>query len=93
MFDDDFEDTLKELQQADFAIMNGISYFGRKNVQAHASKMYAMIFDIDGVTDDTLGNFLKSAYSEFTIYPLPNYIILSGHGIHLYYIFDYAIPL
>lgn len=93
LFDDDFEETLKELQQADFAILNGITYFGRKNVQAHASKMYAMIFDIDGVTDDTLGNFLKSAYSKFTIYPLPNYIILSGHGIHLYYIFDYAIPL
>ena len=94
MFDDDFEETLKELQQADFAIMNGISYFGRKNVQAHASKMYAMIFDIDGVTDETLGNFLKSAFSkDYNIYPLPNYIVLSGHGIHLYYLFETPIPL
>lgn len=94
MFDDDFEETLKELQQADFAIMNGITYFGRKNVQAHASKMYAMIFDIDGVTDETLGNFLKGAFTDdYTIYPLPNYIILSGNGIHLYYLFENAIPL
>lgn len=93
MFDDTFEETLKELQEADFCIMNGLSYFGRKNVQEHASKMYAMIFDLDGVTDETLGNFLHSCFSDFTIYPLPNYIILSGHGVHLYYVFEYPIPL
>ena len=93
LFDDTFEETLKELQEADFCIMNGISYFGRKNVQEHASKMYAMIFDLDGVTDETLGNFLHSCFSDFTIYPLPNYIILSGHGVHLYYVFEYPIPL
>ena len=93
MFDDTFEETLKELQEADFCIMNGLSYFGRKNVQEHASKMYAMIFDLDGVTDETLGNFLHSCFSDFIIYPLPNYIILSGHGVHLYYVFEYPIPL
>lgn len=93
LFDDTFEETLHELQQADFAIMNGLSYFGRKNVQEHASKMFAMIFDLDGVTEETLGNFLHSCFSDFTIYPLPNYIILSGHGVHLYYVFEYPIPL
>ena len=30
MFDDTFEKTLKELQEADFAILNGLTYFGRK---------------------------------------------------------------
>lgn len=94
MFDDTFEETLEELQQADFAIMNGISYFGRKNLQEHASKMFAMIFDLDGVTEETLGNFLHSCFTkEFNIYPLPNYIILSGHGVHLYYVFEYPISL
>lgn len=48
MFDDTFEKTLKELQEADFAILNGLTYFGRKNVQEHASTMRAMIFDLDG---------------------------------------------
>lgn len=94
MFDDTFEETLEELQQADFAIMNGISYFGRKNLQEHASKMFAMIFDLDGVTEETLGNFLHSCFTkDFNIYPLPNYIILSGHGVHLYYVFEYPISL
>lgn len=92
MFEDTFEDTLKELQEADFCILNGISYFGRKNVQEHASKMFAMIFDLDGVTDKTLHAFLNGAY-EVDAYPVPNYIILSGHGVHLYYLFEDPIPL
>ncbi len=94
MFEDTFEDLLEELQSADFAILNGISYFGKKNVQAHASKMFGMIFDLDGVTDSTLNAFLSGASTnEFDIYPYPNYIALSGHGVHLYYIFEEPIPL
>lgn len=94
MFDDTFEETLKELQEADFSILNGVTYFGRKNLQENASKMYAMILDFDGVTDKLLNNFLHGAFSkDFDIYPVPNYMALSGHGIHLYYIFDEPIPL
>lgn len=92
MFDDTFEDTLKELQQADFSIINGLTYFGRRNLQNNASKMYAMIFDLDGVTDATLNAFLNGAF-EVDAYPIPNYIVLSGNGVHLYYVFEYAIPL
>lgn len=93
-FEDTFEETLQELQQSDFAIINGISYFGRRNTQEHASKMYCMIFDLDGVTDSTLKNFLHGAYTkDYTIYPIPNYIITSGHGVHLYYLFEEPVPL
>ena len=92
MFEDTFEEILKELQAADFCIINGLTYFGRKNVQEHASKMFAMIFDLDGVTDTTLNAFLNGAY-EVDAYPIPNYIILSGHGVHLYYLFEDPIPL
>lgn len=92
MFDDTFEETLEELQKADFAILNGITYFGRKNLQEHASKMYAMIFDVDGVTDKTLNAFLSGA-TRAEVYPVPNYVVLSGHGIHLYYVFEEPVPL
>ena len=92
MFDDTFEETLAELQQADFAILNGLTYFGRRNVQEHASKMYAMIFDIDGVTDIKMESFLSGALRA-EAYPVPNYIVLSGHGVHLYYVFEYPVPL
>ena len=92
MFEDTFEGTLEELQKADFAILNGISYFGRRNVQEHASKIYAMIFDLDGVDDRNLNAFLSGA-CKADAYPVPNYIILSGHGVHLYYLFDEPISL
>lgn len=92
-FEDTFEETLWELQEANgFCILNGISYFGRKNVQEHASKMFAMIFDLDGVTDKTLNAFLSGAING-QAYPVPNYIALSGHGVHLYYVFEEPVSL
>lgn len=92
MFDDTFEKTLKELQDADFAILNGITYFGRKNVQEHASTMRAMIFDLDGTDAKHLANFFSGAFRG-NAYPVPNYVVMSGHNVHLYYVFEYAIPL
>lgn len=92
MFDDTFEESLRELQEADFAIINGITYFGRKNLQAAANKMYCMIFDLDGVTETTLNNFLSGAIKA-EAYPVPNYIALSGHGAHLYYLFEEPLSL
>lgn len=93
LFEDTFEETLKELQEADgFSILNGLTYFGRRNVQEHASKMFALIFDLDGITDKTLNAFLSGA-ARAGAYPVPNYIALSGHGIHLYYVFEEPISL
>lgn len=92
MFDDTFEKSLKELQEADFAILNGLTYFGRKNVQDHASTMRAMIFDLDGTDAKHLANFFSGAIRG-DAYPVPNYVVMSGHNIHLYYVFEYAVPL
>ena len=94
MFEDTFEKWLGEAQKADFAILNGVSYFGRKNLMEHGSQMYALIVDLDGVTSKTLGTFLYGAtVKEEYIYPMPNYIALSGHGVHLYYVFDMPVSL
>lgn len=92
LFEDTFEETLKEAQTADFTLVNGITYFGRKNVQQHASKMYAMIFDLDSVDEDTVTAFMSGAIVAGA-YPVPNYVIMSGSGLHLYYIFDEPISL
>ncbi len=91
LFSDTFESNLNFLQERDFAIINGITYFGRKNVQSHASKMFAMILDLDGVDEQGLKNFLFGAGNGF--YPIPNYFALSGHGVHLYYLFETPISL
>lgn len=91
-FEETFEETLKELQEADFAIINGLSYFGRKNLQASANRMHALIFDLDDVNDEKVNNFLSGAFVA-EAYPIPNYIALSGHGLHLYYVLEEPVPL
>lgn len=91
MFDDTFEQSLRELQKAEFSILSGLSYFGKTNSIMSASKCYALIFDLDGVTEKSLNNFFFGMGND--VYPKPNYVALSGHGVHLYYVFDEPISL
>lgn len=94
MLDDTFEESLKELQECDLAILNGITYFGKKNIQAAANKMYALIIDLDGISDSGLNNLLSGATNKsFNLYPFFNYIILSGSGVHLYLLLEEPLPL
>lgn len=96
LFKDTFFDELKTLQRADFAILNGVTYFGRKNLSEHASKMYAMIFDLDDLDIMNLANFLHNCNQNGKVppfYPKPNIIACSGHGLHLYYLFENPINL
>lgn len=92
MFADQFAGILEnELQQADFAIINGLSYFGRRNIHQYADQMFAMVFDLDGQTPQTLRNFFSGCLGNW--YPTPNYVALSGHGVHLYYLFEKPVKL
>jgi hypothetical protein len=92
LFEDTFEKYIKESQKADFTLINGLTYFGKKNIQQNASKMFAMIFDLDDVDADTV-TALMSGSIVADVYPHPNYVILSGSGLHLYYLFDEPISL
>jgi hypothetical protein len=97
LFEDTFEETLAEFQQADWAITNGLTYWGRANTADRQSKMCAMIFDLDGVDDKRLNAFLHgatgTAFGGHGLYPIPQYVILSGHNVHLYYVFDEPVSL
>lgn len=88
LFEDTFEETIAEFQKADWAITNGLTYWGRANTAEAQSKMCAMIFDLDGQDDGTLRNLLYNCRSDYPIYPEPNYVILSGHNVHLYYVLE-----
>ena len=88
LFEDTVEETLAEFQKADWAIANGLTYWGRANTAEAQSKMCAMVFDLDGQDDGTLTAFLSNCRSDYPLYPEPNYIILSGHNVHLYYVLE-----
>lgn len=92
LFDDTFEETLREFQEMDWAVVSGCTYWGRSNDAAHQSKLCAMIFDLDGQDGDTIDNFLSGAFAS-RAYPVPNFVVLSGNGVHLYYVFAEPVSL
>lgn len=74
-----------------FAIMSPITYVGRNNTQENARYLYAMAFDLDGVS-------LRKHHKMFDLVkrgmmPMPNLIVNSGHGYHLYYLLEDPVPL
>lgn len=92
MFEDTFEDTLREFQAYEWAFMSGCTYWGRKNDSEHQSKLYALIVDLDGVTPRTLNAFFSGAIRA-KVYPIPNHLVLSGNGVHLYYVLEEPLEL
>ncbi len=95
LLEDTFEDTLAEFQRADWAITNGLTYWGKSNTAERQSKLCAMIFDLDGVRfkeGKGLVGFLHGAIKG-GVYPVPQYIVLSGHNVHLYYVLEEPLSL
>lgn len=77
-----------------------VSYFGKNRSAANARFLHAFTIDLDGVGTEQLGNILKqirNGYDQslplWTSLPQPTFIVNSGTGIHLYYVFPNPIPL
>lgn len=98
VFEDTFEEQLRRFQeQADWAILNGLTYWGRVNDGQHQNKLCALVFDYDidkqKQVPKKLYNFLYGAFSESKLYPIPNYMVLSSHNVHLYYVLEEPLDL
>ena len=74
-----------------FAIMSPITYVGRNNTQENARYLYAMAFDLDGVSMRCHRKMFELV--EKGIMPMPNLIVNSGHGYHLYYLLENPVAL
>ena len=78
-----------------FNILSCISYAGKDNTMDNARFMYALVLDLDNLQANKT-NGLELLFDYYIIQnrlPLPNYVVSSGHGIHLYFLFDKPIPL
>lgn len=87
---DDFSE-LKHLMARDFVITSPISYFGGKRTAKNSSLLFGLAFDIDGTDIKKLAVLVQQLTNG--VNPKPTYIINSGHGVHLYYIFNEPIKL
>lgn len=92
VYADHFEESLKLAEKNDLALCSALSYCGRKKDAAHAYRCHGFIIDLDYVGQKELENFFGWVYDLERI-PLPTYMINSGGGVHVYYIFENPVPL
>jgi hypothetical protein len=90
------DDYLEYIECNPNTLCSGLAYRGRTNKIAHAQQMNAMIFDLDGVGLDEIETvFLRFGKSSTGIrtLPMPTFVVSSGSGLHIYYVFKEPIDL
>lgn len=91
-------DILMDLQKSKhFCFLSPISYIGKTRESKNARMLYAMCVEIDNILLDKNGypSGLHDLFYQFDneVHPTPTYTVLSGSGVHLYYVFEEPIAL
>ena len=89
-------DYMEFVEQNPMTLCSGLSYRGRANRVENAQRMNALIFDLDGVGQkeiETLFIRFDRPPEKLRTLPRPTFIVASGNGIHLYYVFREPIDL
>lgn len=84
----------------DFCVMSPISYAGKSRDSVNARFLYALAIDLDGIDTKEQWEFFMTQIENGLemrsfVYglPRPTYLVSSGTGVHIYYVFDQPIPL
>lgn len=96
MLNDTWENDYEEfVENNPMTLCSGLSYRGRTNRLAHAQHMNALVFDLDSVgKDEILTLFLRMGQEPgLRRLPQPTFLVMSGTGLHIYYVFDEPIDL
>ena len=98
MFNDTWVDDYNEfVVDNPMTLCSGLSYRGRRNRLENAQKLHALIFDLDSVGFREFQNlfyqFGKAKGESYRPMAMPTYIVVSGSGLHLYYLMDDPIDL
>lgn len=85
-----------------FCLMAPVSFAGRTRHEVNARYMYALAIDLDHLRiiehegkkiPVGLGNLWEGHIMKVKRLPKPTYIVSSGTGLHLYYVFERPIPM
>lgn len=97
MLNDEWEaDYNSFVQGCELALCSGLTYRRRANKLQNAQQMNALVFDLDEVGDDEIRTIELRWNVEpehLRSIPRPTFTVLSGTGLHLYYVFDEPIDL
>ena len=75
----------------EFAVCGMCLYSGKRRTAANAYLCYGFAIDLDGVGPEECTTFLNGVEADKL--PRPQYVVNSGHGLHLYYVFETPVPL
>lgn len=92
VYSDHFEESLALTQKNDLALCSCCSYSGRRKLAKNAFRCHGFIIDLDGVGLQELQNFFGWV-EQLERIPRPTYVVNSGNGVHIYYIFENPVPL
>ena len=86
------------LSSPNFCVLAPISYAGKSRKSANARLMYALVVELDGLVvnhgeQSGLSSLLFQCEPRVDWLPLPTYLVASGTGLHLYYVFEFPVPL
>lgn len=99
---DDLDKLDEVVGRKNFCLMSPISYAGKQRKSGNARFIYAIAIDLDGIKEEinleTLFRQIERTdyFLENQVYlglPAPSYLVSSGTGLHLYYVFEKPIPL
>lgn len=96
---DDLDKIDEVLSTDNFCLMSPISYSGKKRLAKNARFAYAMTFDLDHIIHTKDGkpqgliDLINGHIKRAERLPNPTFIVSSGTGLHLYYVFEKPIPL
>lgn len=84
----------------DFCLMSPISYAGKSRKSVNARFMYALAIDLDGVETLKQWHFfmeqVENGHKMLSFVwglPRPTYLVSSGTGMHIYYVFEKPVPM
>ncbi len=96
MLNDTWEEDYKEyVENNPMTLCSGIAYRGMKNRLQYAQQMNALVFDLDSVGKSELMNLFSRIDKKPALrtLPQPTFIVMSGTGLHIYYVFEEPIAL
>lgn len=89
MIFDDLSELISNLDK-EFVLVAPVGYSGRRRLSKYAYQIFGFIFDLDDVGEGQLQDLLYEM--ENGILPQATYIVNSGTGLHVVYLFESPVP-
>ncbi len=90
----DHEIIYKKIQSDNFIIMAPMSYAGKERSNENARYLFALCIEVDDIKEGSgIEELVHTWKRRVSPVPVPTFIVCSGSGVHLYWVFEKPIPM